>query len=86
MNTPEIIEQLKKSSQLCRGPSLFHFRCHRESAGTHTVDVDITDMGQSNPNARYSVIATQDDGKTASGNSGRTIQQALAMVHWFNLD
>jgi hypothetical protein len=86
MNTPEIIEQLKKAGSFVEVHRLYHFRCHRESAGTHTVDVEITDMGESNPNARYSVIATQDDGKTASGNSGRTIQEALAMVHWFNLD
>jgi hypothetical protein len=87
MNTPEIIEELKKAGRFVEAHRIYNFRCHREATdGSHTVNVEITDMGDSNPNARYSVIANQDSGKIASGNPGSSIYAALAMVHWFNLD
>lgn len=57
MNTPEVIDDLKKAGGFVEVHRIYNFRCHREATdGTHTVNVEITDMGESNPNARYSVL------------------------------
>jgi hypothetical protein len=65
------------------------FRCYRRSRETsmQEVIVEILDMG---PNAqadlRYSCHASTEDGRFATGNPGKTIDEALAIVHWGDLD
>lgn len=59
---------------------------------TQEIRVDIIDMGpDANPKYRYNCIATapQDEGfedLVATGNGADTIEMALELVHWGNLD
>lgn len=65
------------------------FLVHRnlKSGDVQKVTVEILDAGpHANPERRFKCIARTEDGKTASGNSARTIETTLALVHWTDLD
>ena len=83
MDTLSVLKILKTEGGFDEVHHISHFRCYRKGK---KVDVEITDMGDENPNARFQVMANQEDDKTASGNPGGTIHEALHQVHWFNLD
>ena len=63
------------------------FVFHRETAaGVQDVTVQVFDAGENaNPMLGYSVFATANDGRTATGNPDRSIDLALRMVHWHDL-
>jgi hypothetical protein len=64
-------------------------KCYRRTASgqEQEVTVQIYDAGPDvNPSLRYSVMATSDDGKSATGNPDSTIEMALAHCHWNELD
>jgi anti-sigma regulatory factor (Ser/Thr protein kinase) len=52
------------------------------------VTVRILDQGPdcSPPENRFACDVTQDDGKKAGGNNARTIDEAIGIVHWQDLD
>lgn len=52
------------------------------------VSVRILDQGPdcSIPENRFICEVTQDDGKEAGGNPARTVDEAIGIVHWENLD
>ncbi len=64
------------------------FRCYREvgGAGMKEVTVEIYDHGPEAGFSRYHCIATTEDGKTAMGNPGGSLEEVIAMVHWGDLD
>ena len=65
------------------------FRCYRRTrdGDMQAVIVDVLDAGPDGPaDLRYSCKAITEDGRFASGNPGKTITEALAVVHWGNLD
>jgi hypothetical protein len=64
------------------------YEAHRVSKdGTdHMITVKVTDRGPEEEYDRYDCEAFSDNGKSASGNSARTIDEALAVVHWYELD
>ncbi|MDQ1636812.1 MAG: hypothetical protein QOF62_151 [Pyrinomonadaceae bacterium] len=53
-----------------------------------TVTIRILDQGPDcpNPSERFACEVIQDDGKEAGGNNARTIDEAIGIVHWENLD
>jgi len=62
---------------------------HRVAKGgkDQMVTVKVFDHGPAvHPDSRFDCSATSDDGKGMSGNSARTIDAALAIAHWFDLD
>lgn len=54
----------------------------------HRVTVRVLDLGPncSAPEQRYFVEAEQDDGKRATGNNAPTLEEAICIVHWQDLD
>ena len=65
------------------------FECSRlTSTGTHqTVTVEILDAGsQVNPELRYQCVVTRQDGRQTTGNTASSIEDALSIVHWTELD
>ena len=59
---------------------------HRKDGGEEMVTIEVTDGGPSAEDTRFSCVATSAGGKVCSGNSASTIEQALATVHWWELD
>jgi len=52
------------------------------------VTVRILDQGPdcSSPEIRFACDVVQDDGKKAGGNNASTLDEAIAIVHWEELD
>jgi hypothetical protein len=84
----EIIEKLKKHMGATEVYHVTKFKAYRtaKDGAQQEVEVEVWDRGPSSPETRYSVSATADDGKTASGNNGSDLNTVLATVHWYNLD
>jgi hypothetical protein len=57
-----------------------------KSGDTQKVQVQILDSADVNPGYRYNCVATTEDGITAMGNGADTIETAIAIVHWQDLD
>ena len=65
------------------------FSCYRthKDGSIQNVTVTILDAGINSPaNLRYHVHAEADDGATATGNPENSIESALSIVHWGDLD
>ena len=88
MNEVEIMKRLKEVAGFFEIYHKTSFTGYRNtgSGKTQEVSVDILDAGPEAGDSRYSCCATSDDGKTASGNPGASIDLVLATVHWYNLD
>ena len=61
------------------------FRAYKDN---ELVIIEIWDHGPDfhTPEYRYFCMATMEDGRKASGNGGLTVQDALDMVQWNELD
>lgn len=59
---------------------------NKENGESQEVEVEILDAGPDAGNVRYHVIAKADDGRTATGNPAKSLETALAIVHWSDLD
>jgi hypothetical protein len=64
------------------------FECYRtrDDGQMQTVQVRILDAGLSAKQPRYRCYAKAGDGRNATGNPGDSIEAALAVVHWGDLD
>ncbi len=51
-----------------------------------TVSVKLLDLGSTKPSLRYYCEATSEEGKSATCNEAPTIEEAIATVHWNQLD
>jgi len=71
---------------------LYHvstFKGHRKARNgeDHLVTVEVWDAGPNQNNHRYFVeVRDEDAGTTATGNPESTIERALDMTHWAELD
>lgn len=63
----------------------FGFVRTSEKRSEHIVTVEVHER-VSGPGPRFSVVATDEDGRQASGNSGDKLNVVLATVHWEDLD
>ena len=62
-----------------------HGRRHRKDGTDMAVIVKIRDYGADSP-SRYYCVAEDEDGRIATGNPEKSIDTALALVHWSELD
>jgi hypothetical protein len=64
------------------------YKCFREppSGGIQEVTVEVWDRGEHFGNLRFSVKVTGDEDQFATGNPGRTLEEAFLNVHWWDLD
>ena len=88
MNEEDIMKQLKKYGgffEIYHKTSLSGYR-RNANGEVQEVSVDILDMGSESGNARYSCVATTNDGKMATGNPASSIDLAISIVHWYDLD
>ena len=88
MNEAYVMKRLKKEAgffEIYHKTSFWGYR--RNAKGeVQEVSVDILDMGSEAGDARYSCVAKTDDGKTATGNPASSIDVAISIVHWYDLD
>ena len=49
------------------------------------ITIEVLDSGAGDPQ-RWAVVATDEHGRQASGNSGPDLETVLATVHWWDLD
>lgn len=84
----EILEMLKKETGANEAYRRTEYMLYRDnkSGGVQEVRVEILDGGPAMGNARYHVKATSDDGRVATGNPDKSLETALAIVHWYDLD
>jgi hypothetical protein len=89
METREMNETVEMLKKLGTGDAwkTFHFGLVRESEthGTQMVSVEVHER-IGGPGTRFDVVATDSDGRQASGNGADSINTALAVVHWDALD
>ena len=87
MDMEEVRQQIKQKGKFTQLHHVATFKGYRdnEQGRTRWVTVEIWDAG---PDAhyRYRVIATDEDGRKATGNGGDTISQAIFTTHWEDLD
>ena len=83
----DVIEHLKRVGGIFAAYQVTTFKAYRrDKAGVEReVTVEVWDAGPDSPR-RYSVVATDEKGRQAGGNSHISLQAAIAMVHWWDLD
>jgi hypothetical protein len=92
MVNPDAVRKLLGDLPGLRMSDIHHvtsFRCYRRTSDDEmqTLIVEIHDAGPDvTPELRYSCMALTEDGRFATGNPGRSIEEALAIVHWGELD
>lgn len=90
MNAKEIMKTLKRSGDIYELYEIKMFRGYRKdkTGQSKNVDVSVFDMGEDcdNKQARFYCSVIQSDGKTATGNEAATVEEAIEIVHWFDLD
>lgn len=90
MNTETVIAKLKKVADFSELYQRTTFEgCRKGKDGTpQEVEVSIFDAGSNValPENRYYCEARSEDGKTATGNTASSIDMALHVVHWDELD
>jgi hypothetical protein len=86
-NLFDALAVLKKTIGVFEMYKVSTFKCYRtqKDDGVQELTVEVWDAGSEEP-SRYHVIATAKDGRVASGNAGSTIEEAIAFVHWGDLD
>jgi hypothetical protein len=73
-----------------------HFEVYRQRTyiierngpnGKHEVTLEILDAGPNgDPNLRYMCAGISSNGKTTQGNAAGSLKEALALLHWRELD
>ena len=88
MPDADILERLKRASGAFEVYHRTEYTLYRErkGGGVQEVLVEILDAGPSKQHTRYHVHARSENGATATGNPAESIEVALAIVHWGNLD
>lgn len=57
----------------------------RPDGSIHDVVIEILDAGPGD-STRWHVVATDDEGRHATGNPESRLDLALSVVHWYDLD
>ena len=93
MDEHDVQNAIKKLREVVPGrPEVYQkteFQCYRtrKDGSVQDVTVTILDAGMNSPaGLRYHVDGEADDGATATGNPGNTIETVLSTVHWGDLD
>jgi len=89
MDTESVLTQLKGVGNFFEVYKKTTFTGYRHSNGDgeQKVEVEILDAGQSGGRNRYHCKATAvDSGKVATGNADSSLQTALNILHWSELD
>ena len=88
MNLEETLATIEKTIKGFEAAQVTTYRAYRKNKKgvDKEVTIEVLDRGPGKPDLRYLVIATDQDGKQASGNSGPNLEVVLATVHWYDLD
>lgn len=88
MSETDILQRLKQISRISEVYHVTEYQGYREDhQGRHQeVTIRILDAGPETEVARYHVYAQSTDGRGATGNPAHSIDLALALVHWGDLD
>jgi hypothetical protein len=92
LNGPDLIASITKHKKFHGIFEVYHrtsFQGYRtaKNGESQKVEVDIFDAGPNvNSILRYHCVATTEDGKRATGNAAESVDIALAIVHWGDLD
>lgn len=89
MKETDIIQLLKDHANIDEVAEMHCFEGYRtnKKGERQEVRIKVGDMGKSsNPNSRYYCVAESEDRKEATGNNCPTIEEAIAVVHWNELD
>lgn len=90
MDPQEVMNRLKDEveAKFFEVYEVHSFEGYRQAAdgSNQEVNVKILDMGPDAGDQRYSVEAISEDGKIARGNPARTVDEAIAITHWTELD
>ncbi|MGC2237120.1 MAG: hypothetical protein WA584_13220 [Pyrinomonadaceae bacterium] len=87
MDKLEIIEQLKERSKCFELYEVTTYKGYRtgKDGNVQDVNIEIFDAGEGKSH-RYHVEATTNDGKMATGNPQDSLNDAITLVHWQDLD
>jgi hypothetical protein len=82
-----VMKELKKHGfiEISHKTSFVGYR-KTEQGGAYRVSIDILDAGEGAGNIRYHCVPTREDGKIAAGNEASSIEDAIRLVHWWELD
>ena len=85
LSTMKILREMGKMKEVAHVTT---FKCYRDirGVGLKEVTVEILDHGPEVGVTRYICNATTEDGTTATGNGADSIDTAIAIVHWGDLD
>jgi hypothetical protein len=88
MDPLDVLELVRKSAGLFEAYRGTTFKGHRDAAdgGTRLVTIEVWDAGPGAEGARYHVVAADERGRTATGTPADSIEVALAVVRWGDLD
>lgn len=80
------IKEIEKFGKMFEVAKISYYKGYRED-NQEAVNLEIQDYGVEGGANRYFIVATNEDGtKRAIGNGGKTIEMALALLHWNDLD
>lgn len=89
INIDQIRDLLISEGNMTDVAHVITFQGYRDNSNgeSQTVTVKILDEGSiGHAGYRYNCEATSAEGKNATGNGAATIEEAIAIVHWNNLD
>ncbi len=89
MDTGSVRRLIEKSgSEMFETAHVTTFKGYRENKAGENVEitVEVRDAGEEVGVNRYAVSAYSEDGKKAHGNEAATLEEAIPIVHWHELD
>jgi hypothetical protein len=84
--TFELLKKYANLHEIYEVTTLRGIRPSREGDGEREVTLEIHDRGMAAGSLRYTVIATDEEGHTATGDPDGSIRMAMMHVHWYDLD
>jgi len=84
----EMLEMVKKASGAAELYHVTTFRGYRpdEKGNQREITIEVLDMGPGHLAGRYTIVAEDKQGRTATGNGDDSLDVALHIVHWDELD
>lgn len=79
------LEELSGCFELSRVTTYKGFRHHKDG-GVRDITIEVRDSGKPEDPQRWNVKATDKDGRMATGNGAKQLDEALLIVHWYDLD